>query len=411
MILAQAFQRFAFDLDGVVWKGDDPIPGSPETIRALRDAGKRVCFVTNNSAEVASEYVRKLERMGAGGTASEIVSSADATAQLLERTVPGLRGRLIFVIGGEGLRTAVESVGARLANVEEGPSASVVVVGIDRELTYAKLRAATLAIRSGATFVASNADATYPFPEGLVPGAGSIVAAVRTATGVEPTVAGKPDPMMFEIAAERLGGTPALAVGDRVDTDILAARAAGWPCALVLSGVSGVAELAVAEVWPDFIIRRLSDILIDRPFAKVRSATGPDLPHIASILHAGGLVSGAARERLGRTVVAEVDRKVIATAAWEPAGEATILRSVGVDENCRNAGVGTLIVGAALRRVAEGGTRNIYLATEGAEEFFMSCGFRPTARDKAPDDVIQHRQIVRECSHAATLMQVTLPVA
>ncbi|MFA5889426.1 MAG: HAD-IIA family hydrolase [Actinomycetota bacterium] len=411
MILAQAFQRFAFDLDGVVWKGDDPIPGAPETIRALRDAGKRVCFVTNNSAEVADTYVRKLDRMGAGATASEIVSSADATAHMLDRDVPGVRGRLAFVIGGEGLRAAVASVGARLASLEEGSDASVVVVGIDRDLTYDKLRAATLAIRKGATFIASNADATYPYPEGLVPGAGAIVAALRTASGVEPAVAGKPDPTMLEIAAERLGGTPALAVGDRLDTDILAAHTAGWPCVLVLSGASGVPDLAVARVWPDFIVRRLSDLLVDRPFAKVRSATGPDLPHIAGILHAGGLISGAARERLGRTVVAEVDRKVIGTGAWELAGESAILRSVGVDEACRGAGVGTLVVGAVLRRIAEAGHRDVYLATDGAEEFFVLCGFRPFAREDAPPAVIEHRQIARECPSTATLMRLRLPFA
>src|SRR2546423_9185033 len=235
MILAQAFARFAFDLDGVVWKGDRPIAGAPETIRTLRDAGKRVAFVTNNSSETHETYAKKLAEMGAVGSPDEIVSSADATARLLEKEVPGLRGRLAYVVGGEGLFNAVSSVGARIAFEEEGKDASLVVVGWDRTLTFDKLRLATLAVRSGAIFVASNADATYPAPEGLWPGAGAIVSALRTSTGVEPMVAGKPDPGVFQVARERLGGSPALGVGGRGGTRIMAPPAAGLPAALALS--------------------------------------------------------------------------------------------------------------------------------------------------------------------------------
>src|SRR5438309_3690725 len=120
MILAQAFSRFVFDLDGVLWRGDEPLPGAPQTIRSLRDSGKRVCFVTNNSSELPETYAKKLASMGAGGDADEIVSSADATARLIERVVPGARGRLAYVVGGEGLRAALESAGLRIAKGEDG---------------------------------------------------------------------------------------------------------------------------------------------------------------------------------------------------------------------------------------------------------------------------------------------------
>ena len=392
MILAQAFSRFAFDLDGVVWKGDRPIAGAPDTIRTLRDAGKRVAFVTNNSSETAETYAKKLAEMGAGGSPDEVVSSADATARLLERAVPGLRGRLAYVVGGEGLLNAVASVGARIASGEESKDASLVVVGWDRGLTFDKLRLATLAVRAGATFVASNTDATYP-----------------TSTGVEPLVAGKPDPGIFQVARDRLGGSPALVVGDRVETDIMAAHAAGWPAALVLSGASGVPELAAAPAWPDFVLGRLTDVLEDRPHPQVRPAAGPDLPHIATMLHHGGLTAGAARERVGRTMVAETDRKPIATASWERPDGIGLLRSVAVAPEFRRAGAGTIIVAATLKRMIEEGVAEVYLVTEHAEKFFAACGFKTIDREQLPDVITKHPQVVRECPASAPAMYLRLP--
>ena len=409
MILAQAFSRFAFDLDGVVWKGDRPIAGAPDTIRTLRDAGKRVTFVTNNSSDTAETYAKKLAEMGAGGSPDEVVSSADATARLLEREVPGLRGRLAYVVGGEGLLNAVASVGARIASGEEAKDASLVVVGWDRDLNYEKLRLATLAVRAGAIFVASNTDATYPAPEGLIPGAGAIVAALRTSTGVDPLVAGKPDPGVFQVARDRLGGSPALVVGDRVETDIVAAHAAGWPGALVLSGATGVPELAAAPQWPDYILRRLTDLLEDRPHPSTRSASGPDLPHIATMLHHGGLAAGAARERLGRTMVAEADRAPIATASWERFDRSGLLRSVAVTPEVRRAGAGTVIVAATLKRMLEEGIRDVYLVTESAERFFAECGFKTIERDELPEEITKHPQVTRECPASAPAMYLRLP--
>lgn len=408
MILAQAFQRFVLDLDGVVWTGDEPVVGAPETIRSLRDAGKRLAFVTNNSSQTPETYAKKLADVGAQGDAHEVVTSADAVAKLMEARVPALRGRAAFVIGGPGLVERVAELGVRATNGEDPTACSLVIVGWDRELTYEKLRRATLAIRAGATFVASNADATYPAPDGLWPGCGAIVAALRTSTGVEPMIAGKPQPIMLEVAQQRVGGSPALAVGDRIETDVLAAQAVGWPSALVLTGATGVPELAVAPAWPDFVLRRLSDLLEDLPHPQLRQASGPDLPSIASLLHEGGLIAGAARERLGRTVVAQSDRRVIATAAWEPAGDDALLRSIAVAADARGRGVGLLIVAAALRQASRAGFREIYLVTADAEGFFSRCGFHVVARDTLPEKVASHRQITRECPETAPVMHLTL---
>jgi len=407
VILAQAFQRFVLDLDGVVWTGSKTIPGAPETIRSLRDAGKRLCFVTNNSGGTHERYAKKLADHGTGGAVEEIVTSADATAKLLERTVPGLRGRATFVIGGEGLTNAVAGTGARVVGVEEGADTTLVVVGIDRQLTYDKLRAASLAIQRGAMFVASNADATYPASDGFWPGAGAIVAAIRTATKVEPAVAGKPQRAILELARERLGGSPALVVGDRLETDVAAARAMEWPSALVLTGASGVPDLATSEHWPDFVLRKPTDLLEDLPHAKVRPGAGPDLPAIATMLQHGGLLTGAARERLGRTVVAETDdRAVIATAAWELVGDAALLRSVAVDPEHQRSGSGTLIVAGALRRIVQSGIREVWLGTKEAEPFFAGCGFARVPREEVPDAILDHPQIARECPTDASLMRL-----
>jgi amino-acid N-acetyltransferase len=171
-----------------------------------------------------------------------------------------------------------------------------------------------------------------------------------------------------------------------------------------------VPELATAPAWPDFVLRSLSNILSDLPHPQLRQATGPDLPSIAQLLHEGGLPAGAARERVGRTVVAQADRRVIATAAWEPLGDAALLRSVAVSSDVRGAGVGLLVVAATLRQVARAGVREVYLVTTDAEAFFTRCGFRTIQREELPDAVAAHRQITRECPASAPVMKLTLPV-
>jgi phosphoglycolate/pyridoxal phosphate phosphatase family enzyme len=411
VILAQAFQRFVLDLDGVVWTGDEPVPGAPETIRSLRDAGKRLAFVTNNSSQTPETYAKKLADVGAQGDAAEVVTSADAVARLMAAEIPALRGRSAFVIGGPGLVERVAEAGVRISDGADPSECSIVVVGFDLDLTYEKLRRATLAIRGGAAFIASNADATYPAPDGLWPGCGATVAALRASTGAEPLVAGKPQPLMLDVARERVGGTPALVVGDRIDTDVLAAQAVGWPSALVLTGATGVPELAVAPAWPDFVLRRLAGVLEDLPHPQVRQASGPDLPSIASLLHDGGLPAGGARERLGRTVVAQAERRVIGTAAWEPVGDDALLRSVAIAADVRWRGVGMLVVAATLRQAARTGIRDVYLVTANAESFFARSGFRTIVREELPPAVGSHRQITRECPDGAPVMRLTLPPA
>lgn len=226
---------WVIDLDGVMWLGSEPIRGSAEAIDGLRRSGVDVLFVTNNSSATIAQHEAKLARHGVDA-AGAVLSSALAAAELVS---PGER---VLVVGGPGLREAVAGRGCELVH---GPDdVDVVVSGMDRELTYETLRVAGLALRRGARYVLTNPDATYPTPHGLEPGAGALGAALRTAGGVEPRVAGKPEGSMVDLVRRRYGAE-GVVVGDRPDTDGRFAAALGYRFGLVLSGVTTEADLPV----------------------------------------------------------------------------------------------------------------------------------------------------------------------
>ncbi|MBK8021482.1 MAG: HAD-IIA family hydrolase [Chloroflexi bacterium] len=246
------------DMDGVLWLVDQPLPG----LKAFFDllALRRLPYVlaTNNSSKTAADYVAKLAKMGVEGvTEQHVITSGAATLGVLaERYPPGTR---INVVGGSGLRMMLEGAGYALVNRE----AEVVVVGLDPGLTYDKLRDAALCIRGGAAFIATNDDASIPTPDGFAPGAGSIVAALRTATDREPLVIGKPHLPMFAQALKRVGTLPAntLMIGDRLETDIVGAVNAGMRTALLLTGVTDGDRLARGGVTPDGIYQDLAQLI------------------------------------------------------------------------------------------------------------------------------------------------------
>ncbi|WP_395154373.1 HAD-IIA family hydrolase [Ilumatobacter sp.] len=232
------------DLDGVVWLAHEPIPGSVEAIAALRAAGRRVVFVTNNSAAMIAEHEASLEAIGIPAV-GEVISSAVAAALLVE---PGER---VLVTGGPGVVEAVEASGA-IAVVNDGTvdgrngGFDAVLVGLHRDFDYQRLAAAAAAIHSGARLVGTNSDSTYPTPRGLEPGGGSILAAVATAGDAVPTIAGKPHAPMARAIAQHLSTdeapfdpATAVMVGDRPETDGLMAVRIGCRFALVRSGVNG----------------------------------------------------------------------------------------------------------------------------------------------------------------------------
>ncbi len=239
--LAAAIHTVLCDLDGVVWLAHQPIPGSVEAIAALRASGRRVLFVTNNSSPLLADHEAALTNIGIPAE-GDVLSSAMAAAHLVE---PGMR---VLVAGGPGVIEAVEGRGG-VAVVNDGTPHDgpfdAVIVGIHRDFDYHRLAVATTALRAGARLIGTNDDSTYPTPQGLLPGAGAILAAIATSGGVQPTIGGKPHRPMADLVADVVAAgtgtfepSATLVVGDRADTDGEFARQLGSPFALVRSGVT-----------------------------------------------------------------------------------------------------------------------------------------------------------------------------
>jgi HAD superfamily hydrolase (TIGR01450 family) len=240
---------WVLDLDGVIWLADQPIDGAVAAVARLRDTGQRVLFATNNSAVRLSDQEDKLERFGIPAR-GDVVTSAMAAAQLVE---PGER---VLVCGGPGVTEAVTSRGA--APVRDG-DADAVVVGFHRDFDYERLRVAAGAIDRGARLIATNDDATYPTPDGPIPGGGAIVAAIAYASGVAPVVAGKPHRPMADLV-RAIGGTEGTVVGDRPETDGAFAHELRYGFALVLSGVTRPEHLPVTPA-PDVVADSLAALV------------------------------------------------------------------------------------------------------------------------------------------------------
>lgn len=252
-----------FDLDGVIYRGHELMPSAVETVSELRSRGAAVRFFTNNSGISRRGYVERLTRLGIPTDENDFMTSAYATALYLQRR--GAAGRSVFVVGEAGIRHELERVGLHLVDDPEEESADFVVAGIDRNFSYATLKRAQYAILNGAEFIATNADATYPVADNRVePGAGCIVAAIRTATGVEPRLIGKPETWGVLSLMEQTGARPEQSwlVGDRLDTDIAVGNAAGIHTVLVLTGVStrDDAIACPADQRPGYIIDTLAEL-------------------------------------------------------------------------------------------------------------------------------------------------------
>jgi 4-nitrophenyl phosphatase len=257
--LSPAVHGLILDMDGVLWKDMAPIGDLPDTFGRIRAAGLKVTLATNNATMTVDQYLEKLAGFGVVLQAEQIVTSAHGTAAALQKAFP--EKGAVYVVGENGVQQAVCDAGfVTITDPDDDTPVVAVVAGLDRSLSYAKLQRAMWHVRAGAHFYGTNPDVTFPTPAGLVPGAGSIVAAIQAAAGVQPTVIGKPSPFMFTLCAERmrLDMREILAVGDRLETDIAGGQAVGARTALVLSGVSTIEQ---AERWmphPTLIIPSLA---------------------------------------------------------------------------------------------------------------------------------------------------------
>ena len=258
----KALESFIFDLDGVIWRGSTAIEGAVEAVGRLRAAGKRCFYCTNNSGRTQRDFATRLRGIGLELEEQDVITSSSATAIYLAEQYK--EPFTAYVIGGEGIVTALQGIGARILTAEEAaklPPVDCVVVGIDRNFTYDKMRLAQQFILRGARFIATNRDATFPTEDGVVPGAGAVVAGVAAASGVTPLTIGKPEPTMLHLALKNFGlaATTTVMVGDRLDTDIACAHRAGLGALLVLTGITKRDEAAAAqgEARPDAIFTDL----------------------------------------------------------------------------------------------------------------------------------------------------------
>jgi HAD superfamily hydrolase (TIGR01450 family) len=266
--LVGGYDLVIFDLDGVVYLIDKPIPGAAAAIERLRGDGVHVAYATNNASRRAADVAALLTGMGVPANADEVLNSAGAAAAVLARRLPA--GAPVLVVGAEALRAEVRDAGLTpVSTFEDGPAA--VVQGYGPDVDWRILAEAAVSVRAGATWVATNTDRTLPSPRGPLPGNGSLVAVLRTALDREPdVVVGKPEPALFTTAASLSGARRPLVVGDRLDTDIQGAVGAGMDCLLVLTGVSGAADLLAAPPGrrPTFVATDLGGLF--RPGGEAR---------------------------------------------------------------------------------------------------------------------------------------------
>jgi 4-nitrophenyl phosphatase len=246
------------DLDGVVYRGAEPVPGVAAVLADRASRGDDVVYVTNNSMHYRADYVTRLGSMGCPVSADRVVSSSRATALHIQRHEPGIRR--VLAVGANGLERELRDVALDVVTAghaatrmhQEGidgwtaaGAPDAVVSGLDPALTYLRLAAAADCIRAGARFIATNRDPVYPTERGLRPGAGAVAAALEATTGVTPLTIGKPEPHLFELAAEAVGRTPseAVVIGDAIATDLAGARSIGARCVLMLTGITTRAEV------------------------------------------------------------------------------------------------------------------------------------------------------------------------
>ncbi len=246
------------DMDGVLWRDAEPIGDLQSIFKRMQQAGLGVVLASNNASRSSLQHLFKIRSFGVENLEPwQIVSSSDAAAAYLKTRFPN--GGKIYVVGEKPLIDVLGNSGFVYAESE----VVAVVAGIDRTLTYKKIDIASQLIRAGALFIGTNPDKTYPVPGGFAPGAGTVLAAIEAASGVEPIIIGKPLPAMYEIALSRLGTKPdeTLVVGDRLETDIVGAQTIGCKTALVLSGVTSYEDAIRAQPQPDLVRKNLAEVL------------------------------------------------------------------------------------------------------------------------------------------------------
>jgi HAD superfamily hydrolase (TIGR01450 family) len=260
--IARRYRHFLLDLDGCLFVGDTPTERAAKAVTALREASKGIVFLTNEVGSSPEEIVRKLWRLGFQASLDEVMTAGAALQFRLASSHPS--GGAAFVIGSQALVDHVAEAGLRIVNnTEFATRADVVVVADHQRFDYRELRTATQAVLRGAELIGLNRDRTFPMPDGLWPGSGAVLAAVENACGRKAdAVVGKPEPPMYDAARDRLGAGKILAIGDRLDSDVLGAKRAGLDSGLVLTGVTDRAQATGAQPAPTHVADSLATLLL-----------------------------------------------------------------------------------------------------------------------------------------------------
>lgn len=255
------YTTYLIDLDGVIYRGEEVLPGAKEFVSWLNSSHKKYLFLTNNSFASETQVIEKLARLGIATDSSHVLGAGQAAVQNIARRFPGAT---VYVVGEQPLIDMVREHGLQVANAD-AHRADVVLVGLDRTFDYKKLTGAVLAIRGGATFVAINRDPLLPIKDGMVPGCGAMVGAIEGGSTTTPEVIGKPQPALLQEAMHKLDSTPAetIMVGDGLDTDIAGGLAAHTHTLFVLSGKDSLADLKTSPFQPEYVYENLAQVMQD----------------------------------------------------------------------------------------------------------------------------------------------------
>jgi HAD superfamily hydrolase (TIGR01457 family) len=244
------------DMDGVLWRGSQPMPGLAEFFAFLRRRNFRLILATNNATRTSAQYAARLAEFGVPVSEAEVLTSGDVVADYL--TTAARPGTRVFVVGEKALAQSIQARGF----VVSDDAAEIVVAALDRQLTYARLAHATRLIRNGARFIGTNPDKTWPSETEITPGTGAVLAFLEAATDVKPFIVAKPEPVIFQQALARMGSRPeeTVMIGDRLETDILGGQRVGTKTILVLSGVSAEADVERMGIRPDWTFRDIDEL-------------------------------------------------------------------------------------------------------------------------------------------------------
>lgn len=268
MYLSKLFDSFLIDLDGVIYIGEKETYKSSETVDRLYKSGKKIIFLTNDPRRSPAEYADKLAKININTPPDNIVTSSTALSMHIKNNY-NPASKTAFVIGSASLKDELREIGITIKSKNSDNNSDFVIVGGNNKVNYDDLKKATLCIRNGAKFFATNNDPYYPTPEGLVPATGALVAAIETASSEKASIVGKPNKIMFEVAKSKINSLHRCAViGDRLDTDISGGKKAGMTTILSLTGSTDISELKKSRIKPDYVINDLTFLFKDSKLSK-----------------------------------------------------------------------------------------------------------------------------------------------